>query len=140
MPSLPASPPAPSGPLVLVVEDDPDIRELVVAALEALGCEVRAARDGDAALAAVSRAERLDLVLLDLMLPGAAGEEVLAAVRGREALRDARVVVMSAAWERARALPADGVLRKPFGLAALERVVAAAGRRPTAPARPVPSR
>lgn len=64
-------------PLVLVVDDEADIRDLVRLNLELEGHEVEVAPDGAAALAAVAEGLRPDLVLLDLMMPTVDGWEVL---------------------------------------------------------------
>lgn len=78
-----------SGPLVLVVEDNPITRKLYRLTLESAGYAVRVAADGQAALAAAA-AELPDLVLQDMLLPdidGLALAEQLHALPGREALR-----------------------------------------------------
>ena len=64
-------------PLILVVDDEADIRDLVRLNLELEGHEVEVAPDGAAALAAVADGLRPDLVLLDLMMPKVDGWEVL---------------------------------------------------------------
>ena len=64
-------------PLVLVVDDEADIRDLVRLNLELEGHEVEVAEDGAAALAAIADGLRPDLVLLDLMMPRVDGWEVL---------------------------------------------------------------
>ena len=67
---------------ILVVDDEPTLRETLVDALEADGFRVVSAADGREALTRF-RAERPDLVLLDLMLPELSGIEVRAGVRSR---------------------------------------------------------
>jgi two-component system, OmpR family, response regulator len=69
-----------STPRLLVVEDEPDIRELLSATLRFAGFEVTAAADGLQALAHARR-ERPDLVLLDVMLPGPDGFDVVRRLR-----------------------------------------------------------
>jgi len=67
---------------VLVVDDEPDVRELMAEFFRDHGCEVGSAVDGRAAIAAVERDPgRYHLVLVDLHLPGADGLSVLRAVR-----------------------------------------------------------
>src|SRR3954464_7177541 len=68
---------------VLVVDDEPTIGEVVGRYLERAGYATRVARDGRSALAAVDR-ERPDLVVLDLVLPGVDGLEVMRRLRARE--------------------------------------------------------
>ncbi|CAH2605830.1 Histidine kinase (plasmid) [Rhodovastum atsumiense] len=81
-------------PLVLVVEDNPDLRAFVAAAL---GGIARVALAGDGA-EGLSAAERLgpDLVLTDIMMPRMSGDEMVAALRARGELADVPVMVLSA--------------------------------------------
>ncbi|MFZ4516532.1 MAG: response regulator [Acidimicrobiia bacterium] len=67
-------------PLVLVVDDEPDIREVIQLNLEAAGFRVATAGDGESALAAV-RSEAPDAVFLDVMMPGVDGFHVLEAIK-----------------------------------------------------------
>jgi DNA-binding response OmpR family regulator len=67
-------------PKILVVDDEPGIVNLVTTYLKAEGYEIHTAADGHAALKAV-HAFRPDLVILDIMLPGLDGLEVLARLR-----------------------------------------------------------
>ena len=67
-------------PQVLVVDDDPHIRQLLVFALEKAGLSAREAEDGEAAIAAVTR-ERPDLVVLDINMPKLDGLEVCRQLR-----------------------------------------------------------
>ena len=122
---------------VLVVEDDPILRRLLAYNLERDGYRVLTAADGAGALAtARGEAGGLDLVLLDLMLPGVDGFGVLARLR-RDA--DVPVLILSArdddhAKAAALALGAADYLAKSFALRELlDRVRAAVRRRPTAP-------
>jgi two-component system OmpR family response regulator len=71
-----------SSPRLLVVEDEPDIRELLSATLRFAGFQVTAAADGPQALAHARR-ERPDLVLLDVMLPGPDGFDTLRRLRAQ---------------------------------------------------------
>lgn len=75
-------------PRVLVVEDDPAIRRGMVAALAFAGYEVLEAGDGPRGLALAETAE-IDLVLLDVVLPGTDGPEIIRRVRTRRAERGA---------------------------------------------------
>jgi signal transduction histidine kinase/DNA-binding LacI/PurR family transcriptional regulator/DNA-binding response OmpR family regulator len=85
------------GRAILVVDDEPGILDLHVRLLESRlpGYRILAARDGREALEVMGR-EPLDLVLLDLMMPGMDGFEVLAAMRAREATRSLPVIVLTA--------------------------------------------
>ena len=70
------------GATVLVVDDEPDITSLMRDFLEAEGYRVLSAPDGAAAFAALER-EPVDLVLLDVMMPGVSGFDVVRALRER---------------------------------------------------------
>src|SRR5215469_16900225 len=85
--------PAPR-PVVLVVEDDPNIRELLRFMLAEAGYEAMAVADGAAALTALETV-RPDLVTLDLQLPGIDGAEVLRRMRRTPSLRALPVVIIS---------------------------------------------
>ena len=67
---------------VLVVEDDLEQRNLLVAAIARMGCRVDAAKDGDEAYS-VARARRPNLILMDLNIPSRNGWEVIANLRER---------------------------------------------------------
>lgn len=103
---------------VLVVEDDPDLSELVSAYLELASLPCRRALDGAAALRAMKE-RRPALVLLDLMLPDLDGFEVCRRIREDEETRDLPVVILTALDEagprqKARALGVNDYLTKPF--------------------------
>jgi DNA-binding response OmpR family regulator len=113
---------------VLVVDDEPTIGEVVSAYLQRAGYETRVARDGFAALDAVS--ERApDLMVLDLMLPGLDGLEVMRRVRDKTA-----VILLTAKGAEADRviglrLGADDYVVKPFSPAELVARVDAVLRR-----------
>jgi PAS domain S-box-containing protein len=73
--------PPPGCERVLVVEDEPAVRRLVGRILQGAGYQVREVADGDAALAAVSGGERVDLAVIDAVMPGLSGVETLARLR-----------------------------------------------------------
>jgi DNA-binding response OmpR family regulator len=113
-------------PKILVVDDEPPLRELVVVTLgDAYACDEAA--NGDTALK-LMRKRRYDLVVLDVMMPGRSGIDVLRAMRADKALRDVPVVVMSA-WQStedidaALAAGANGFLPKPFRVEDLDSTV-----------------
>jgi DNA-binding response OmpR family regulator len=102
---------------VLVVDDEPTIREIVSRYLERAGYETRIAADGLAALDAV--AERSpDLIVLDLMLPGVDGLEVMRRVRERHDRTSAIILLTAKGDESDRILGlrlgADDYVVKPF--------------------------
>lgn len=103
---------------VLVVEDDPDIRESLTDLLEEQGLTTLAAGDGAEALAKLTAATNLPcLILLDLMLPVMDGQSFREAQLLQPRLSEIPVVVLSAyrdAAARAKQMNAAGFLKKPF--------------------------
>jgi two-component system, OmpR family, phosphate regulon response regulator PhoB len=123
---------------ILVVDDEPDITALVAYHLAKVGYRVSTASSGAEALRS-ARDERPDLVILDLMLPGTSGYDVLAELRQREETRDAGVILLTARREetdriRGLSLGADDYLTKPFSPQELTLRVGAVLRRLQAPA------
>ena len=103
---------------VLVVDDEPAIRALCRVNLSVSGMDVLEAADGEAALE-LARAEQPDLILLDVMLPGATGWDVAAELGSEPATRDIPVIFLSAMadtsdLERGRQHGAVGYVTKPF--------------------------
>jgi two-component system, OmpR family, phosphate regulon response regulator PhoB len=108
----------PSGERVLVVDDEPDIVALVAYHLAKAGYRVATASSGGDALESARR-ERPAIIVLDLMLPGMSGYEVLEQLRANEATRDVAVLMLTARREEADriqglSLGADDYLTKPF--------------------------
>mgnify|MGYP002336018369 CR=1 FL=1 len=105
----------PADATILVCDDDPSLRELVRAVLGDRYRFVEAA-DGAEALE-IARELHPDLIVLDVMLPGLSGIEVLEAIRGDERLRELKVVVITA-WSHAemevQVAGADRFVSKPF--------------------------
>jgi two-component system phosphate regulon response regulator PhoB len=105
-------------PYILIVEDEPDIVELLKYNLEAANYEVGIARDGDEA--EVSLAERQpDALLLDWMLPGVSGIELCRRIRRRPETRMLPIIMLTARGDetdRLRGLDsgADDYVTKPF--------------------------
>ena len=107
--------------MVLLVEGDPDIRDIVQDVLEADGYDVIPASHGRQAiefLNAVRATTPPALVILDLKMQFSGGGSVLDAIRGDRALASVPIVVMSAGPQEAPAGVA-ALLRKPFSLASL---------------------
>ena len=108
-------------PTVLIVDDEQHIRLLIEQTLEELedeGVELLTAGDGEAALAAV-RAQRPELVFLDVMMPKMNGFEVCRAIKDDDALKATFVVLLTAkgqAYDREQGLQAgaDMYMTKPF--------------------------
>jgi two-component system cell cycle sensor histidine kinase/response regulator CckA len=105
-------------PTILVVDDEHRAQVLLRSLLEAEGYRVVCAGNGAETLALAS-AERPDLILLDLMMPGMDGYEVCRRLRGDEALAAVPVIMLTALDDRASKLKgieagADDFLSKPF--------------------------
>lgn len=121
---------------VLVVDDEPMVREVLARYLERDGFEVEAAADGERALAAFD-ARRPDLVLLDLMLPRVDGFEVFRRIRARGASPVIMITARGEVTDRIVGLEtgADDYVAKPFSPAeVVARVRAVLRRGATAPA------
>ena len=111
------------GSVVLLVDDEDQLRRVMRDLLERQGYTIVEARDGAEALAEIDRAAP-DLVILDLNLPGVDGYTVLSQVRSREATRNLPVIVLTAKGDednevRVLELGADDFLTKPFRARAL---------------------
>jgi len=127
----------PGGRRILVVDDDPGIRRLLVIFLGRQRFELLEAGEGRAALAAM-RAGNVDLVIMDLMMPGVSGLDVL-----RERARDAsllQIPMIIVTANNKREVSDDlldkrvyAVIGKPFDLNVLLATVAACLDRPRAP-------
>jgi two-component system phosphate regulon response regulator PhoB len=136
-----AAPPV-TGERVLVVDDEADIVALVAYHLAKSGYRVSTASSGPDALEAARR-ERPALIVLDLMLPGFSGYDVLEQLRASDATREIAVLMLTARREeqdriRGLSLGADDYLTKPFSpqelvlrVAAILRRVGAAGTNAT---------
>ena len=103
---------------VMVIEDEKEIRELIRYNLERAGFRVQMISDGEEAIRQVFAA-RPDLVVLDLMLPGRSGLEVLREIRDEPSTRDLPVLVLTARSAEMDKLlgfehGADDYLTKPF--------------------------
>jgi CheY-like chemotaxis protein len=104
-----------SGP-VLVVDDDPDLREALRLILEAYGLTARVANDAEQALAWLAQGAYPAVILLDMRMPGMSGEEFLWALQGLGLRGRVPVVVLSGdatARATAEAAGASEFLAKP---------------------------
>ncbi len=77
---------------ILIIEDDPFLRDMIVKKLVAEGYEADVASDGEQGM---EKAENKDLILLDLMLPGMDGYEFLEKTRDNEKIKSIPIVVLS---------------------------------------------
>ncbi len=103
---------------ILVIDDDPLNRRLLTASLERQGHRTSSAGDGESALAMLAE-EPPDVVLLDLVMPGMDGMEVLERIKGDDALRHLPVIVISGVDDaesvvRCIEMGAEDFLPKPF--------------------------
>jgi two-component system, OmpR family, response regulator ResD len=122
---------------VLIVEDEPVIRNLVRAVLGRAGIAAEEAADGTEALRLLS-SRTYDVVVLDLMLPGVSGFALLDSIR--QQCHGCVVVLTAAADHELTALPRDvvfDVVRKPFSVddlaSTVRRAMAPQGRRKSIP-------
>ena len=103
---------------VVVIEDEPDILELIEYNLRREGFEVATATSGRTGLSVIGR-EKPDLVLLDLLLPGLDGLDVCRRLRSVESTRDLPVIMVTARGEESDVVlglgvGADDYIHKPF--------------------------
>lgn len=103
------SEPARDGLRILVVDDEPDQLALLRTYLQRAGCTVTTAATGELAVAAAD--QPVDLAIIDLLLPGIGGADVIAVLRARQP--SCRIAVTSVLDSRDYP-PADAVLPKPF--------------------------
>ena len=118
------------GPTILVVDDHANVRTLVREYLGELGYRVVTAADGAEALAAVSR-ERVDLILLDIMMPNVDGFEFLHVYRREHHVPIIMLTARLAEADKVAALElgADDYVTKPFGMQELVARIRAVLRR-----------
>jgi PAS domain S-box-containing protein len=108
---------------ILVVDDDPDVRGFIVAALEEQGYQVREASDGQAGLAEIDR-DTPDLVILDFIMPGLSGADVARHIRAKNAEQPILFVSGYSETEAIkRTAPDAPLLAKPFRAEALHKAV-----------------
>jgi DNA-binding response OmpR family regulator len=126
-------------PLVLVADDEEDIRALVAFRLKRAGYDVITAADGAEALT-LATTRLPDLVVLDMMMPKATGLEVTRSLREQDSTKDIPVILLTARAQEADvasgfAAGADDYVKKPFSPMDLQlRVQALLERRPLASA------
>jgi DNA-binding response OmpR family regulator len=130
----------PGTPLVLVADDEEDIRALVAFRLRRAGYDVITAADGAEALT-LATTRLPDLIVLDMMMPKATGLEVTRSLREQDSTRDIPVILLTARAQEADVASgfeagADDYVKKPFSPMDLQlRVQALLERRPIASAR-----
>ena len=119
--------------MIFCVEDDSNIRELVVYTLETTGFQARGFEDGREFLEALAL-ETPDMVLMDIMLPGEDGLELLRRLKASPKTRDIPVIMVTAKgaeYDKVKGLDsgADDYVTKPFGMMELVSRVKAVLRR-----------
>ena len=119
--------------MIWCVEDDSSIRDIEVYALASTGFEAKGFEDGDSFWAAL-QAEKPELVVLDVMLPGKDGVTLLKLMKANEQLRDIPVIMATAKgteYDKIQSLDlgADDYLVKPFGIMEMVSRVKAVLRR-----------
>lgn len=121
--------------MIWCVEDDASIRDIEVYALSSAGFEARGFEDGSSFYAAITgEKEKPQLIVLDVMLPGIDGIELLRRIRANAALKQIPIVMATAKgseYDRIQGLDlgADYYLTKPFGVMELISCVKAVLRR-----------
>jgi len=108
---------------VMVVEDDPFVREMAVAGLEDTGFEVVEAASGREALNLLQAGIAVDALLTDIRLPGADGWAVAKAYRER--FPDLPVVYVTGYAEQMQPMPGGIIISKPYRMAQVIRVLEA---------------
>lgn len=119
--------------MIFCVEDDGNIRELVVYTLETTGLAARGFEDGRQFFEALA-AEAPELILLDIMLPGEDGMEILGKLKASSRTRDIPVIMLTAKgaeYDKVMGLDsgADDYVTKPFGMMELVSRIRAVMRR-----------
>jgi CheY-like chemotaxis protein len=111
---------------ILIVEDDEDLRDVLVETLRSPGRTIRDAENGRVALEIIERAGLPDLILLDMNMPVMNGWKLAEELRARHLWR-VPVIVLTAAYDaarNAREIGAAGHLGKPFSTTGLSALVA----------------
>ena len=105
--------------MILIVDDDTDVRETLCDVLEDEGYRVAGACNGKEALDALIQADHVCLVLLDLMMPVMSGHEFLVKHKADPKLAEIPVVVMSALWDHRPTVDVAEFIPKPIPLSAV---------------------
>ena len=114
-------------PLILLADDDVDIRTLVRLAIENIDCDIIEASDGEIALEQIL-VEAPNLVVLDVMMPGLTGWEVCKYVKSKEGYKEIQILMLTAVGETVNQMTAplygaDAYLDKPFDMDEIVHVI-----------------
>ncbi len=120
--------------MIFTVEDDESIREIEVYTLTSMGFQARGFSDGTSLFEALESGQLPDLVMLDIMLPGQSGVDILRTLRSSRQWRDIPVIMATAKgseYDKVESLDAgaDDYLVKPFGMMEMVSRVKAVLRR-----------
>jgi CheY-like chemotaxis protein len=107
---------------VLVIEDEDDLRDLIAEVLRAAGYRVEESASGEEGLAR-ARADLPSLVILDILLPGMDGWQVLDTLRTDEQTADVPILILSVLDPDVDRYRVDGYIVKPFTAAQVEQKV-----------------
>jgi len=109
------------GRTILVVDDDPDVRDYAISVLEDFGYRVLSAADGEASLSLLENDGAIDVLFTDVVMPGINGFEVAR----RAVARSPRLKVLFASGYATDLTPAGRLLKKPYRPQQLTREIAA---------------
>lgn len=123
-----------SAPTLLIVDDEPDLVELIQFNLERRNYRVLTAHDGQTAVE-LAAGKRPDLIILDIMLPKASGRDVIVALKNNPATRSIPIIMLTALSAESDVIAglqmgADDYVTKPFSVDVLMARIAAVLRRP----------
>ncbi len=104
---------------ILVIEDDPNIREVLKLALDFEGYEVVTAQNGKEGIEKLDKNPTAGLILLDLMMPVMNGWEFVDELKSRNQLGNVPIIVVSAYSERAKSIECSDFVLKPLELDSL---------------------
>lgn len=113
-------------PRIWVLDDEPFLRRILAFMLDGEGYEVECLQDGESAWAKLSRGERPDLMISDVMMPGLSGIELLRRIRSEQIAVPVLVLTARGPQDEREILAAgaDGFMSKPFRSKALTEKVA----------------
>lgn len=108
---------------ILVIDDDPDLREVIELGLQMAGWAVVTAASGAEGLA-LAATHLPDAIILDMMMPGMDGHAVLEALKAEPVTRDIPVLFLSAKLQNPLEAAAESVIPKPFDPLRLPAIIA----------------
>ncbi len=103
-------------PTILIVEDEPEIRNVMQESLESIGLNILTAANGQEALGKLGNNAGVSLILLDLMMPVMNGWQFLSAIEKSPVLKKIPIIVVTVFSDQAKDLKVRGVIKKPFDL------------------------